>query len=234
MHTRVGGWELVRDQSVNQALKQWLWEGGVSQWFLLSSFLSCTPTIIPVFSYQSPFLSLSFLLPFFLFFLTSSQSFLYICFLEFPFPHHSCTSDPCFRPLTTFHLTVRGKQTSRDKFMASQKAPFFWGGTCPNMAGWLLPLDIRFLSPPGQSWRRANLLTTPRLPHRARALGARLRHWCSQESELRDGGLVIHRGTDSMCKYIKVTRSQVSCCQRRELQIWEGKINPEVSDWKWR
>lgn len=119
MHTRVGGWELVRDQSVNQALKQWLWEGGVSQWFLLSSFLSCTPTIIPVFSYQSPFLSLSFLLPFFLFFLTSSQSFLYICFLEFPFPHHSCTSDPCFRPLTTFHLTVRGKQTSRDKFMAS-------------------------------------------------------------------------------------------------------------------
>lgn len=129
-----------------------------------SSFLSRTQTILYAFSFLSPFLSLSFLLPFLLFFQTSSPS---ISFLDFPLPHHSCTSSLCFKPCATFHLTMRGKQTSWGQFMASQKAPFFWGSTCPVMAERLLPLDIQFLSPPGQSWRMTNFLTTPRLPHKA-------------------------------------------------------------------
>lgn len=44
----------------------------------------------------------------------------------------------------------------------------------------------------------------------------------------------LRRGIDAIGKYIEDKGSQISHCQRRELQIWKGgkfRMNPLVRDW---
>ena len=46
-------------------------------------------------------------------------------------------------------------------------------------------------------------------------------------------GVWLHRGIDAIGKYMEDEGSQVSYCQRRELQIERGKVrmNPLMLDW---
>lgn len=118
------------------------------------------------------------------------------------------------------------------------KGPLPLESTYPVMAELPLSLDVRFPSPLGKIGGESTSSPSPdwhtKQSMRARAGEARLRCLYGQDGDVRGGRLVTYMGTDQTSKYIKDIGSQVSCCQKRELQIWKGKMDPVVLDWNWR
>lgn len=158
------------------------------------------------------------------------MSFLYISFLDFPLPHHSCFPTLCSKPFPTFQLTMRGKQTSSGKFTGSQKIPFLWRalpcyGRITSVPWYMVPVSF---------WAEQEENNHPHHPQTPTQSKVWEAEQGEQDGDVRDERLVKYRGTDQRSKYIKDIGNQVSCCQKRELQIWKRKMNPVGLDSNWR